>query len=194
MCSRYELNHSAREVAARFTLRVPPPLPNRAEVRPTDQGLVVVPGGDGRLMRWGLAVSWDTRPLINARAETLGRRSAFRPLLGARVLVPASAWWEWQKQAAGGKIRMRIGLPGGGAFAFAGLTDGERFTLVTCPPCPAVAHIHDRMPAVLPPEAEASWLDPAVPFPEVASALAPYSGPLEARVDVDPPAQKGLFD
>lgn len=193
MCSRFELNLSAREVAARFKLRVPPPLPNRAEVRPTDQALVIGPGGEGRLMPWGLKVAWDKRPLINARGETLASRPAFKRLLGARVLVPATAWWEWQTEGKA-KTKMRLELAGGGLFALAGLTDGERFTVVTCAPCAAIAHIHDRMPVVLPPEAEGRWLDPSVPFAEVADALAPYAGALEARGDTEPPVQKGLFD
>lgn len=192
MCSRYELNHSAREVAARFKLAVPPPMPNRAEVRPTDQALVI--GADGaRLMPWGLAVTWDKRPLINARAETLATRSAFKGLLARRILVPASLWWEWRKDGKA-RIKTRIARPDGAPFALAGLTDGERFTMVTCAPAPSVAHVHDRMPAVLAQGAEAAWLDPARDFAAVAEVLAPYAGPLDARVDAEPPAQRGLFD
>ncbi|HSV28900.1 MAG TPA: SOS response-associated peptidase [Candidatus Omnitrophota bacterium] len=193
MCSRYELNASAREVAGRFQLRVPPPLPNRAEVRPTDPALVVLPGGESRLLRWGLDVSWDKRPLINARAETLASRSAFKRLLGSRILIPATLWWEWRKNADGSKTKMRIRRPDGDLFAFAGLVDGERFTMVTCAPAPSVAHVHDRMPSVLSPAAEADWLDPAVPFADVAANLEPYREALDVAVDEDKPAQGSLF-
>lgn len=199
MCSRFELNHTPRLVADRFALRVSPPWPNRAEIRPTDLTLAVS-AGEGRLLRWGLEVEWDARPLINARAETLARRPAFRRLLGRRVLLPASAWWEWQAVAEGkAKTRFRLARADGGLMALAGLADGERVVIVTCAPAPGIAHVHDRMPAVLPPEAEAAWVDLAVPFEQVAAALAPYAGALAAVPEpaaVPPrpsPAQGELF-
>lgn len=194
MCSRYELNATAREVGLRFGLTVPPPMPNRAEVRPTDPALAILPGGEGRLLRWGLEVGWDKRPLINARAETLASRSAFKRLLGSRVLIPASAWWEWQTGADGKtKTKYRLAPAQGGLFALAGLADGERFTVVTCAPAPAIAHVHDRMPVLLPAEAEAVWLDPAVPFEQVAAALGPTAAEVAAVLDADKPVQGSLF-
>lgn len=191
MCSRYELNATAREVAARFGLTVPPPLPNRAEVRPTDLALVVGPGREGRLARWGLEVPWDKRPLINARAETLGRRAAFRGLLANRVLIPASLWFEWRKEEGGGKSRFALRPAAGSPFAFAGLADGGRFTMVTCAPSPSIAHIHDRMPVVLAGDAESLWLDPAAPFEAASRALRPYEG--EIASEGGGPSQGDLF-
>jgi putative SOS response-associated peptidase YedK len=190
MCSRFELNAWARVVMARFGLRVPPPLPNRAEVRPTDAALVIAPDG-ARLGRWGLQVDWDKRPLINARAETLAAKSTFRRLLGARVLVPASSWWEWRKDGKASH-KMLLKPRGDDLFAFAGLADGERFTLVTCAACPAAAEVHDRMPVVLDRDAEAAWLDPAQPFEAVAASLQPYPAPLD--IVTDPEGGAGLFD
>ena len=191
MCSRFELNAPARALAGRFRLAAPPPLPNRAEIRPTDAALVVAAGG-GRLAGWGLAVGWNRRPLINARAETLTARPSFRRLLAGRVLVPATAWWEWRAEAAGGRTKLRL-APALPLFALAGLLDGERFTLVTCAAAPGLAAIHDRMPAVLRPEDEGLWLDPDRPFAEAAAALAPYAGPIAATAEAPPPAQGSLF-
>jgi len=194
MCSRYELIANGRELAARFRLTGPPPLPNRTDNRPTDLGLVLTPGGP-LLLRWGLAVEWDTRPLINARAETLASKPTFRRLLGSRVLVPAGGWWEWRAEGEY-RRKMHVRRPDGGLFAFAGLLDGEHFTLVTCAAGPSVAKLHHRMPVILPPEAEAPWLDPATPFDAVAESLAPYSGPLTITAGELPasPVQPGLFD
>jgi len=190
MCSRFELNASPREVAARFGLALPPPMPNRAEIRPTDLALAI--GADGaRLLRWGLAVEWGKRPLINARAETLARRRSFKGLLGTRVLIPASAWWEWRPAVDGAKIKVRLRPAEAGLFALAGLADGDRFTIATCAAAPDIAAIHDRMPAVLPRDSEAWWIDPALPFAAVAAALAPYAPPLDAADDS--PSQGDLF-
>ena len=199
MCSRFELKLDPAAAVGRFHLRVPPPWPNSAEIRPTDMALVIG-GGAGRLLRWGLSVEWDRRPLINARAETLGQRPVFRRLLDRRVLVPATAWWEWTSAPDGGaKTRMRLARADGAPVALAGLVDGDTFVIVTCAPAPSITHVHDRMPAVLPDEAEGAWADPAVPFDRVADALTPYAGELAAVPEPAPvppkprPAQGELF-
>jgi len=198
MCSRYELNASARDVMERFGLKAPPALPNAAEFRPTDTALVIVAAGDGaapqtRLLGWGLPASWDGRALINARAETLDRKKTFLPLLKHRCLVPAHAYFEWRRDGRR-TLKNRIAPKAGGIMAFAGLTDGETFTIVTCRPAPAIAHIHDRMPVILERSREGPWLDPARPYPDVAGVLKPYQvGALSAAEDAPPDAQPDLF-
>jgi putative SOS response-associated peptidase YedK len=203
MCSRFELNAPPRELARRFRLDAPPPTPNAMELRPTDLALVIgrsTVAGDGPiawLLRWGLRVTWHTKPLINARAETLAEKRSFRPLLGRRCLVPATAWFEWRK-AGRTKLKNRIrpqSIDGEEIFAFAGIADDERFTIVTCAAAPDVAHIHDRMPVVLASgEAGARWIDPTLPFPDVAPYLVPYAGPLAADEETSSPEkQKKLF-
>ncbi len=124
---------------------------------------------------WNDSPSWDSRPLINARAETIDVRKTFRPLLANRCLVPASAYFEWRRQD-GRKLKCRIAPRGTGLWAFAGLTDGEFFTIITCSPAPAIAHIHGRMPVILERRAEGDWIDASKPFEEVAPLLTPYSG------------------
>ncbi len=191
MCSRFEMNAQPRELARRFSLKSPPPVPNAPELRPTHQALVVnradgIP--TGRLLAWGLAVTWDSKPLINARAEMLAEKRTFRRLLDKRCLVPATAWFEWRKVGRA-KLKNRIAPACGGAFAFAGLADDARFTVVTCAAAPAVAHIHHRMPVVLDPATEAAWMDPSVPFVEVKGLLVPYIGALTA--DEAPPPGVG---
>ncbi|CAA7626671.1 conserved hypothetical protein [Candidatus Terasakiella magnetica] len=192
MCSRFELISGACDFPVRFGLAVPPSLPARSEIRPTDAALVIGPAG-GRLLRWGLGVDWDAKPLINARAETLAERPTFRRLLGQRVLVPANAWWEWRSDGRR-RIKTRLSLATGEVFTLAGLVEGERFILVTCAASSAAAAIHDRMPALLTPEAEEAWLDPTQPFAVVAAWLRPHSGPFTIEaVDAPPPAQPDLF-
>lgn len=192
MCSRFELRSGACDFSARFGFAVPPGLPGRSEIRPTDKALVIGPEG-ARLLHWGLSVEWDAKPLINARAETLAERPTFRRLLGRRVLIPAHAWWEWRPDGRR-RVKTRLSLATEEVFALAGLVEGERFTLVTCAASGAVAPIHDRMPVLLAPEAEAAWLDPAQPFAAVAAWLRPHCGPFAVVAeDVSVPAQPDLF-
>ena len=76
MCSRYELSAKSSEIAKRFQLDSFPPMVNAAEIRPSDQALIVDKAG-ARLLRWGFQVSWDKKPVINARAESLAEKKTF---------------------------------------------------------------------------------------------------------------------
>lgn len=190
MCSRFLLNAPAEDLVVRFGLRAPPPLPNKAEVRPTDLALTIAPDGTGALTRFGLAVDWQAAPLINARSESVFTKPTFRPRLSRPVLVPATAYIEWRTDGTAKRLN-RVRPAAGGVFALAGLADGDgRFCLLTRAPTPDVAAIHDRMPVILPgAEAEAAWL--AGPTPDL---LAPHAMPLTAEEEVPPPpAQGSLF-
>lgn len=175
MCSRYEMDAEPEQVARRFGLELAlPPLAPGSEVRPTDRALVIAGGRQPLVLGWGLPASWDGKPLINARAETLEERKTFRPLLAKRCLVPASAYFEWRRQD-GRKLKNRIAPGDSRLWAFAGLTDGTFFTIITCPPAPAIAHVHGRMPVILERRAENAWIDASKPFAQVAPLLVPYS-------------------
>lgn len=198
MCSRFEQNAPPGDLAKRFGLDNPPPAPNMAELRPTDLAVVIERrNGDKptpRLLTWGLSVDWDAKPLINARAETLSQKKTFRGLLENRCLVPATAYFEWRKDD-GGNHKNRIETANEDIFAFAGIIDGDRFTIVTCAPAPNIAHIHNRMPVILERPAEAHWTDPNAAFADVAGLLVPYqSAPLKADEETPPPPrQPDLF-
>jgi putative SOS response-associated peptidase YedK len=136
-------------------------------------------------LRWGLLPSWAkdesiANRLINARAETLAEKPSFRSALRKRrCIVPADGFYEWTKQPDG-KQPYYIHASDGRILAFAGLwerwtrpEDGESidsFTIVTTAANGRVRPLHDRMPAILTPEAVARWLDPAS-TPETASDL-----------------------
>ena len=201
MCSRFEMKAPAGDLARRFGLGAPPPVPHKGEIMPTDQALVIDArnGGPnsgpwGRLLSWGLIAEWSQKPLINARAETIGEKKTFQPLLGNRCLVPATAYFEWRK-SGGAKLKNRIAPADGGVLAFAGLSDGERFTVITCRPASGIAHIHGRMPAILAKAAEERWIDPGLSFAEVRGLLVPFeTEPLEAEEETPAPTpEKDLF-
>lgn len=190
MCSRFELSADPERLARRFRLTIPPPFPFKTELRPTDS-VLVIGAGPPRLMPWGLSVEWQSGPLINARAETLAAKSTFRPLLGqGRILVPATAWWEWREDELW-RIKTRIAPVDGEPITFAGLTDGKRVVIITCAPSAALASVHDRMPVVVTPEAEARWLDSAIPFAEATKDLTPHDGPFQLSEETPPPSRQG---
>ncbi|NQU59026.1 MAG: SOS response-associated peptidase [Rhodospirillales bacterium] len=195
MCSNFDNDGNPSELDERFDLRCSSQIPNKQNIRPTDLALIIEAGRSTRLLPWGIPAPWamDSRgkPIINARAETLEKKQTFRPLLEQRCLVPASTWYEW-REAGGKKLKNKISLPESPLFAFAGLTDGNHFTLITCRPSPSIAHIHNRMPVVMAPNDETAWLDADLPFTAVAKLLIPYdAGPLSS--EEDKPLQPDLF-
>jgi putative SOS response-associated peptidase YedK len=124
-------------------------------------------------MRWGLVPAWATDPkigssLINARAETLTRRTAFKDAFERRrCLVIADGFYEWRKLGAA-RTPLLIHLKSERSFGFAGLYEtwnpplGQPLTtctIVTTEPNELVQPIHNRMPVILPKEAEDLWLD-----------------------------------
>ena len=147
-------------------------------VAPTDNVAVVLNNGVKQLvaMRWGLVPFWATDPKIaskhiNARAETLTLKPAFKDAFKRRrCLVVADGFFEWQKQDAT-KTPLFIRLEPERPFGFAGLYEiwtpplGEKLvtcTIITTEPNELVRPIHDRMPVILPKDAEDFWLDSAV--------------------------------
>jgi putative SOS response-associated peptidase YedK len=126
------------------------------------------------LMRWGLIPSWakDERiglSTISARAEEAATKPAFLDALKKRrCLVPADAYYEWQKTGPKTRQPYAITLTGGEPIVFAGLweswrdTDGqplETFTILTTTANERLAAIHNRMPVIVERKDYARWLD-----------------------------------
>lgn len=166
----------------------------RYNIAPSQQVPVIqqLPGGDNIIVlaEWGLIPSWVKNPAeiahpINAKAETVAIKPMFRHAFkSGRVLVPASAFYEWEVIARG-KQPWLIRVKGGEPFAFGGLLEswsgpeGERttFTILTTSANALMKPIHDRMPVIVRPEGYQTWLDPTfrdvhqllgltLPFPE----------------------------
>ena len=192
MCGRYSLVADLGELARRFEFDGDwLTFESAYNIAPTQEVLTVV-GGEtrrGGFMRWGL-VPWWAKDLsigsrmINARAETVADRPAFRDALRhRRCLVLADGFYEWQRTGRA-KRPMRVTMRSGEPFAFAGLwstwkdPDGNRIpscAIITTASSDLLAPVHDRMPVVLPRDMEEFWLDPEVEDPDVlASALTPY--------------------
>ena len=193
MCGRFTSTSSGSTLAERFDVAVPNGYRERYNVAPTQRVAIVRLGQKGReavLACWGLLPHWAkdasiAYKLINARAETLAEKPAFRSLLGRhRCLVLADGFYEWRRGADGGREPLHFRLAEGSPFAFAGLWTSradpvtgqpvESFTIVTTSANELVASVHDRMPVILPPDLEPDWLDPEISREHALSLLAPY--------------------
>lgn len=151
-----------------------------------------------RIVRWGLVPSWAKdisigSRMINARAETVSEKPAFRNAFARRrCLLPADGYYEWQQPPAGTKASKQpyfICRPDHGVLAFAGIYELWRDTsmpgddpaawlwtaaVITTSAPDELGEIHDRMPMVIDRTSWADWLDPAnTDAADVRSLLAP---------------------
>jgi putative SOS response-associated peptidase YedK len=201
VCGRFTNVANADELVERFRARLAPGFSERHEPRfnvaPTQPVPVVVPADDGfelRRMRWGLVPHWARKDakaafkMINAKAETLLEKPAYRALVRShRCLIPADGFYEWRVCEDGRKQPVRFTLADGSLFGFAGLCTGwldetgwahESCVVVTTRPNDLVAAVHDRMPVILRRQLETEWLDPTVSVEHAVSLLEPFPASL----------------
>lgn len=205
MCGRYTLsNPDPKRLKLRFGVDGPFEFDERPRfnIAPTDPVLAVRERSEQRrefgYLRWGLVPGrWAQqpgRPLINARAETVATQPAFaESFKRRRCLIPADGFYEW-RQDEDGKQPVWISRPDRDLFAFAGIwaslevDGGEELhscSIVTCEPNRLLRPIHDRMPVILAPEAEAAWLDVESDPAAIADLLRPPPEDLLEARDVN---------
>jgi putative SOS response-associated peptidase YedK len=216
MCGRYSLATPAgTDLRARFALGESVEIRRRFNVAPGDEVVTVTTSKEGEprgeLLRWGLVPFWAKDPstgfkMINARAETLSEKPAFRDALKTRrCLVVADGFYEWQKrEGRARKLPWHVTREDGAPFAFAGLWatwhgPGEQVlrtcTIVTTEANATLRDIHDRMPVILPDQrAEEAWLDHGTPAPALGELLAPLPDPLTHRRAVGPAVSDARYD
>jgi putative SOS response-associated peptidase YedK len=197
MCGRFVSTAGPDRIAAYFdtvlpTEAVAESLGENYNVAPTQDVYAVVAAGDGRArvdaFHWGLIPSWAkdrkiASRMINARAETLAEKPAFKGLLARkRCIVPMDGFYEWQPGSPDGPLNakgqplkqpMYIHRGDGELLTVAGLwtawkdpdDPAGRFlhsaTIITTAANATIRRVHDRMPALLTAEHWATWLDPS---------------------------------
>ncbi len=176
MCGRLTMTHP-NDALARLFQAAPAndlPEPPRFNICPTQQVGVVVAGEEGRRfrpMRWGLIPHWYQKPnggplLINARAETIAEKPAFKSAVRSRrCLVPATGFYEWTAGADEARLPWYFSSPDGSPLVFAGIwqlwsaKDGDAdpiatVAIVTTGASDWMATTHHREPVQV---SEADW-------------------------------------
>ena len=151
-------HHQPRACLLRFGANIPSrgrPLP---EIRPTNQAPIIKPGGKVEMLRWGLENSWGQQTSDQCTLGNTGEEKTFHTPTGKPMFGSASAYFEWRKDARQ-RIKTHIAPVDRDLIAFAGLFDDDRFTIITCIPSSAIAHIHGRMPVILTRQNEQDWLN-----------------------------------
>ena len=127
-------------------------------------------------LQWGLIPFWAKdatigRKLVNARLDSVAEKPAYREAWQRRrCLIPASGFYEWSSRQDGRKRPYFIRPGSEPLLALAGLWErwrtpaGEKLetcVIVTTDANAQLAAIHDRMPLLIPRDAQALWLDPS---------------------------------
>lgn len=202
MCGRFSLQTPVPDLAELFEAdaRSVQARDARFNIAPTEDVLIVRPSDEGRRLagvRWGLIPNWAKAPgdlplMINARAETLEIKPAFRDLIpDRRCAVLADGFFEWRKERGLKQpyfVRRRDRMP----LAFAGLWDRwrgpegpiESCSIVTTEANHLLEPLHHRMPVILDEPGQQLWLgseisadtlDPLVPCEDDLLEVIPVS-------------------
>ncbi|MDA8095228.1 MAG: SOS response-associated peptidase [Betaproteobacteria bacterium] len=203
MCGRYTLVSAPAVLEKVFGIGGWPTGFARYNIAPSQVVPVIRLGARGPELAWlvwGLVPHWAKEAktgysMINARAETVEKKPAFRSAFRhQRCLVPADGFYEW-KLTAGFKQPYYIGLKTGEPFAMAGLWEHwegpdkaviESFTIVVTQANDLLSPVHDRMPVIVPPAGHAMWLDAKADVQSVRSLLAPFPSEAMRRYPVSP--------
>lgn len=181
MCGRFLLASPPHIVRDLLDIEIRENFPARYNIAPT-QPIAIARIGERRarefaLVRWGFVPSWakkeyfekvGSRPLINARGETVAEKPTFRGAFKRRrCLIPADGFYEWRAED-GARQPYFIKPSAGGLFVFAGVwetaTDpdgGEIDTaaIITTEAGADIAPLHNREPVVIARENFEKWLD-----------------------------------
>ncbi|OJF91780.1 SOS response-associated peptidase [Alkalibacterium sp. 20] len=171
MCGRYGLTVSFKELKERYELLDDEySFEEKGEIFPTTENIVLLPNRRLHPVKWGFEPSFAKRPLINARAESVLEKKTFKePFAQKRCIVPATYFFEWQPiEGQKKKDKKKIAVKDVPIFSMAGIC--ERYTdengdsyltyaILTTDANDQMRPIHDRMPVILNPEDEKSYLD-----------------------------------
>ena len=177
MCGRFAFYSPSEATAALFGVSGALPVEARYNIAPTQFVAAIRNGEDSNpelaMLRWGLVPFWAKDPsignrMINARAETVAEKPAFRAAYRhRRCLVLADGFYEWHREGSV-KTPYYISSADGQPFAFAALWENwnskdtdesvQSTTLITTEANAFMASLHHRMPVVLTPDTAPRWL------------------------------------
>lgn len=177
MCGRYYIDSEDQHMAELIAEIAAGPDGDRlidmkvGEIFPTNT-VPVITQERPRLMQWGFTRYGGDGKIINARSETALAKPMFsKAMREHRCLLPASWYFEWQHTGNNRKQKHAISLRGGEPLAMAGIFREEKgvslpvFVILTREASPEISHIHDRMPVILPADAQKDWLSNACDIP-----------------------------
>ena len=202
MCGRFAFYSPAEATAALFGASGSFDIGPRYNIAPTQYVAAVREDEDGQrelvALRWGLVPFWAKDPaignrMINARAETVAEKPAYRAAYRhRRCVVLADGFYEWQR-GEGGKTPFYISLANGEPCGLAALweqwkdreTDEtlQTTTIITMQANNFMTPLHHRMPLVLEAASATDWLSSTMDLQDDVKVPALQAWPVDRRVN-----------
>ena len=176
MCGRFAFFSPREAVQEYFGIEVPFALEPRYNVAPSQEIAVIRQPADTKpevaMLKWGLVPFWAKDAaigarMINARAETVAQKPAFRQAFKRRrCVILADGFYEWHTEN-GRKTPYFISLKTDHPFAMAGLWESwhkadqpplETCAIITTTTSKSIAKLHDRMPVILDAPTATDWI------------------------------------
>ena len=196
MCGRVTLREStAKKLADYFGIIFEEHFTARYNIAPTQRICAVRVSDAGKrelaALHWGIVPSWNPKPIINVRCETVDTKATFKDAFKKRrCLLPVDGFYEWQNI---GRKRQpyHIRMKDDNLFALGGLWQprnamaGEEIdscAILTTDANEIVRPLHDRMPVIIGQAAFANWLDHSQPLVAIKVLMRPY--PAKAMVSI----------
>jgi len=212
MCGRFDRHSEPVAIAKAFMIDHFDVADYKQSFNVSPSQNIVIVKDDGRRhlvqCRWGFIPPWlkDSSPnaMINARAETVAEKSAFRDAFRrSRCLVIADGFYEWKRDGKARRpvyVRLKSCEPFGmaGIYSLWHSPDGEDIctcAIITTDANELLRPVHDRMPVIIPKELEDIWLNPRMADNElVMSILTPFSADLMECYEVSGVINRADFD
>lgn len=177
MCGRFTLTSDANAIQDQFNLDHLMPLEPRYNIAPSENVLAIRRSSENKLegvmLHWGLIPFWAkdkkiSHSLINARAETVADKPAFRNAFKThRCIVIMNGFFEWKRDNSA-KKPFYFKSKNDGLLAVAALWDEWKGTdeeciqsccLITTDANQLMQPIHERMPVLLDDNHQQAWLN-----------------------------------
>lgn len=217
-CGRYSIQASAEELRKRYNLaKAKDKVTKSFDVKPGQMLPVITADESGKpqmeLMKWGLIPFWSKDPklgyrLFNARDDHLFDGKIWRQVIyKKRAIIPATGFFEWTKPEKGSKTpkqKFYFHPKQIDIFSFAGIwetwkdvegKEWKTYSIITTEPNKEMSSVHNRMPVILHPEDESSWLEPSkVTRDDIEPLLRPFEDNGLEKVEVSNDVKDVRFD
>lgn len=173
MCGRFD-QHTLDLLPERYHVEMPE-YKGSYNVAPSMDS-VIVRSDNAELKKFGIVAPWDEKKrLINARAETIDEKKAFKKLFETqRCIVPVNGYFEWKR--ADGKVPYYFHVKGEEVFSLAAIYGDDGFVILTTAASNMMVPIHHREPVVLDRDEEADWVNPDTDPEQALKLLNPFQG------------------
>jgi len=170
---------------------------SNADLRPT-QLVSAISKVNGQLEQldahWGIQPHWAKKIIINAQAETVAEKHAFKSAIAEqRCLIPCSGWYEWRDEGGARKQRYSFSHADSEPLLMAGIwfsNDNPQLVTLTKAANEQCAAYHPRMPVLIGRASATDWMNSDVD--ELESLLLPVENGM-IRIEKEDSSDLTLF-